>query len=281
MMRNKSHILLLCLLVFGILLFIIYLYRSQTQPPITIETKNVIKKSTSIPSQLGSLNLLANQNKIIYAVDEPIQMILRANTNDPIIGFDAVIRYDPKKVLLMGLKTVDDQYQIVKTERSGEAIITGYLSSKKTSSTMKNNAILSLSFKAIKKGNTGILLFKEDVPSSKDSNLINSKGEDVLIHTFSDPVFIGEKAVLQLLKPYVFSGIDFTVLSIKKSEKNCTVCTTKMKLVVEKDSSTNSVTIAQNEKTGRIQDPISVVNTIFQMNTVSLEKANLYYLISE
>ena len=277
MMKNKAQELFFGLALIGILLTTVVFYFVYLKQPNNIQLLKENKQRNERILFNGSLTLTADKNKKIVSKGEIIQMTLTGNTKSSIIGYDAVVRYDPKKAILFNTKVIDTRYQIVKTETSGEAIITGYLGTKETVPAMRNNKLLLLSFRAVSKGESNIALYIEKTTSRKDSNLINEKGGDVLNYVYTDHIVVGVKQELNVNTPKTIDNVQYMINSQILPKKDCIDCFIKTVLIVEKNNAKRKATIALNTKTGNIHEPITAFDMTFQLIITPANKTILYF----
>ena len=277
MMKNKAQELFFGLALIGILLTTVVFYFVYLKQPNNIQLLKENKQRNERILFNGSLTLTADKNKKIVSKGEIIQMTLTGNTKSSIIGYDVVVRYDPKKAILFNTKVIDTRYQIVKTETSGEAIITGYLGTKETVPAMRNNKLLLLSFRAVSKGESNIALYIEKTTSRKDSNLINEKGGDVLNYVYTDHIVVGDKQELNVHTPKTIDNVQYMINSQILPKKDCIDCFIKTVLIVEKNNAKRKATIALNTKTGNIHEPITAFDMAFQLKLTPANKTILYF----
>lgn len=162
--------------------------KSNTSQTNTAPNQNNINQTTKkeenispLPEQKGVISLETENNQEIFNQDDLINLYVYASSdNQPIVGYDLVLKYDPMITEFQEHKNLLPDFQVFIKKEDDKLLITGLKSINSNSkSIFSENQIINLTFKAKSKGKARFSF--EFKPNEKnESNLINEKSEDIL-----------------------------------------------------------------------------------------------------
>lgn len=129
----------------------------------------------------GSLIVKTQEASTAYKAGQPVTVQVYADSADEeITGYDLVLQFDQKIVKYTANRAQFADFQSFVAQKEGMVTITAVKKINATTpSVFKNSLIHEFTFQAVSPGNTSVTF--DYVPGSKkDSNLINTKSEDIL-----------------------------------------------------------------------------------------------------
>ncbi len=141
----------------------------------------------------GSLILKTQEASVSYTIGQPITVQVYGDSADEeITGYDLVLQFDPKIVKYTANKAQFADFQSFVAQKEGAVSITAVKKLNAiTPSVFKNSLVHEFTFQAVAPGNTSITF--DYVPGSKkESNLMNTKSEDILGSMTAVPVSVGQ-----------------------------------------------------------------------------------------
>lgn len=134
--------------------------------------------SNTTSMQANMLALSVSPAKV--SMQDNITVAVSGNTSASVVGYDAVVTFDPRLISYVSSSSVLDSFQVVATAETGKVILTG---SKKLSESkdvaFANTELATLVFKAKSKGSADFGL--EYVSgATNESNIMDTNSKDVL-----------------------------------------------------------------------------------------------------
>lgn len=134
-----------------------------------------------LPSTTGQFILKTKNQKKIFSQNEPIIISVFADSsNQSISGYDVVLIFDQQRINFSSAKSLINDFQVFTQQKENKLFITG---TKKLSANQpivfSQTPILEITFQPKQKGQINIF-FDYQPKSTKDSNLINEKTQDIL-----------------------------------------------------------------------------------------------------
>lgn len=153
-------------------------YEKPQNTPAVTETSKIEARAQKGGNGLLSLQL--KNGSLTASAGESISVLVLAKSTDPVVGFDAVLNFDPKVLSYTTAQNLVPEFQLVPTAKPGQVILTGTKKlSAKEAKVFNNTPVVEVSFKAVKSGQTRIE-FEFAPGKTNDSNLMNTKSKDVL-----------------------------------------------------------------------------------------------------
>lgn len=226
---NKHFIAVLfafCGLVFIFLIFLAFIQKNHLLTGQSASTHRPADTPTPTPVVTGRLFLKAKDAKKIYTTNEPVHLLVYADSHGtPIDGYDLVLRFDEAKVSFVSAKTLLPSFPLFSIVKKGAVNATG---AKKIADTtlaiFADTALAELVFQPKKEGAVSFL-FDATHGSTKDTNLINEKSTDILSTAQGLSIFIGSAVVLPLNQEVPMgNNVKLRLVTLSIPDEQCMDC---------------------------------------------------------
>jgi hypothetical protein len=209
---------------------------ASTPPP---PVKNgIVKKITGTPTGpvRGIMALKRTDEAAASSLSTTFDVIITADSKgQKITGYDAVLAYDPDYLeFVKQTNPLSGAYRDTVTEANGKIRVSSFLIKPETLPVaFDGNAVMTLSFKALKPGRTELGL-EHQKNTKSESNLITENQEDILDKAASLPLHIGDAIDLAEGQTKQISGTGYRIRLVKAApaSPDCRDCIETAQLVI-------------------------------------------------
>jgi hypothetical protein len=277
MTKNNIHekhivlILIAAMLIVGAVMSVSR-YTKQRVPTITSQVSTAPKEPAG-----GTLTMRKQNDRAITAVGESFDVIVLGDSNKtPILGYDVVINFNKDSVAFKSMKNLDARFEVVETHSDGQLIITGTSLQDTKSITLSDKPLFTLTFTAVKQGDARFKLSLSSKPSQSDSNMIDTKSNDIVTHVENANVFVGDIVSLGQ-KEVVVDGVTLHVNGVTLPPPGCADCTTLVNLQITKGTDSQRVNFVTGGIAGSVQTSQTVFDTLYEIGEVKANSIIVYY----
>lgn len=234
------------------------------------------------PEKGGMLTLRDADRSAVFRKGERIPLTVIADSSQqPIVGYDVVIQFDPDTVIYREAVNRQDDFQLLPAAQKNRVILTGTKKLDIKAGTVFNSAILAdLTFEATSEGPAAFSIVYEK-GKTNDSNLMTETNEDILGKTQSDIIGVGETITLQkgIETPIDNGAATVTLMDAVKQAQPCVDCMDTADLQVMKDGKTEQATFRFGGIAGFMEADAEAFDYVFHVDNVASGSVRLSYYL--
>lgn len=148
---------------------------------ISSNESNFTQTKKETPENAATLRILTKKKKNLYKQGETITFIVTGSSkNQPVTGYDVVIRYDPAYLKFLALNNSNPEFQVLHNQEDYRLMVTGFKQLQDVKATiLSQTPLFEINFQSQQLGTAKLNI--EYVPKgTKTSNLTNNKAVNIL-----------------------------------------------------------------------------------------------------
>ena len=265
---RKLVVLLLVLLAVS-MMFLSYRERVRKQAPLPIQ------KPHSMTRTNGSMRLELAENRHVYALGEPVEVIVYGDSHgETITGVDAVIKVLPSESKVVSFESLYAGMDIKVNQAADGIYVTGVPTLDSTSSApetlqLKNEPLFSVIIKPfVTKPLSFQLAFSPD--QTDDSNIVVQGGTDILAKVEGVTAYFGdEKDVVMGTTTPITASISMTIQPAATPSPDCADCLSSYPVLVSTKGVSSSQVFEFGGITGSRTSVFETTDGIFEATLIS------------
>jgi hypothetical protein len=271
-------------LIFLVFIFSIVMRLRQAARPIQLPITAQISPTVPAPiiKEKGSLTFKVKNNETVLSQKKPIILYVYADSdNQPITGYDAILKYDSTQVEFVNHKNLQPDLQIFTKKEKDRLIITGVKNlNSNTSTVFTDSSLVELIFQPQKTGQVDFS-FDFTYGSKKDSNLITDKTTEILGKIEGIKLYIGQELTLAKNQPTALSDgkITLKLTELVSPDEKCRDCISSAKVEVKKDGQTKEIEFKSGGIAGYLINQQEAFSYQFKIDSVGQSNIGLIWVL--